>query len=130
VHVVAWRLLPGGLEGVVAKRLGSTYLPGRRWTSWVKHRLRREERLAVTGVRRSPEGKADAVFVARHPRDGSLTSAGSIELGLRPELVEEIRAATPRAPNPPPRRNRVISDNRVRGRVLSRPPSDGLGAGV
>jgi bifunctional non-homologous end joining protein LigD len=112
------QLLPGELEGVVAKRLGSTYLPGRRWTSWVKHKLRREERLAVTGVRRSPEGEADALFVARQLPDGTLTSAGSIELGLRPELVEEIRAATPRAPNPPPRRDRVVSDSRVRGRVL------------
>ena len=29
------------------------YLPGRRSTSWVKHKLRREERLAVTGLRRT-----------------------------------------------------------------------------
>jgi len=35
-----------GLEGVVAKRLGSTYIPGRRCTAWVKFKLRREERLA------------------------------------------------------------------------------------
>lgn len=26
-----------GLEGVVAKRLGSAYIPGRRCTAWVKH---------------------------------------------------------------------------------------------
>ena len=39
-----------GLEGVVAKRLSSTYIPGRRRTAWVKHKLRREERLAMTVV--------------------------------------------------------------------------------
>jgi hypothetical protein len=38
-----------GIEGVVAKPLGSPYIPGRRCTAWVKHKLRREERLAVTG---------------------------------------------------------------------------------
>lgn len=40
------------LEGVVAKRRDSSYLPGRRSTAWIKHKLRREERLAATGVRR------------------------------------------------------------------------------
>jgi len=38
-----------GLEGVVAKRLGSTYIPGRRCTAWVKHKLPRVECLAMTG---------------------------------------------------------------------------------
>ena len=84
-----------GLEGVVAKRLSSTYLPGRRCTAWVKHKLRREERLAVTGVRRNRDGHVDAIFVARHQTDGSFTGAGAIELGLHRELVErlEIRLA-------------------------------------
>jgi len=84
-----------GLEGVVAKRLSSTYLPGRRCTAWVKRKLRREERLAVTGVRRNRHGRVDAIFVARHQADGSFTGAGAIEIGLHRELVErlEIRLA-------------------------------------
>jgi bifunctional non-homologous end joining protein LigD len=84
-----------GLEGVVAKRLSSTYLPGRRCTAWVKHKLRREERLAVTGVRRNRDGHVEAIFVARHQTDGSFTGAGAVELGLHRELVErlEIRLA-------------------------------------
>ena len=61
-----------GLEGVVAKRLSSTYIPGRRCTAWVKHKLRREERLAMTGVRRTSDAVAKAVFVARALPDGSL----------------------------------------------------------
>ena len=57
-----------GLAGVVAKPLGSTYIPGRRCTAWVKHKLRREERLAMTGVRRTSDAVAEAVFVgARCP---------------------------------------------------------------
>ena len=77
-----------GLEGVVAKRLASTYVPGRRCTAWVKHKLRREERLAVSGVRRTGEGRVEAILVSRRQSDGSLSGAGSIELGLRRELVD------------------------------------------
>lgn len=95
-----------GLEGVVAKRLSSTYLPGRRCTAWVKRKIRREERLAVTGVRRNRDGHVDAVFVARRQTDGSFTGAGAIELGLHRELVErlEIRLAE----MPARRRGRVV----------------------
>ena len=79
-----------GLEGVVAKRLSSTYIPGRRCTAWVKHKLRREERLAVRGIRRARDGQLEAIFVARHRPDGSFTGAGSIELGLHRGLVEQL----------------------------------------
>jgi ATP-dependent DNA ligase len=74
----------------VAKRRDSRYTPGRRSAAWIKHKLRRQERLAVTGIRRSREGRAEAVFVARSLPDGSLSSAGSIERGLRPNLIEEL----------------------------------------
>ena len=79
-----------GLEGVVAKRLDSRYLPGRRSTAWIKHKLRRDEQLTVTGVRWSPEGFVEALFVARARPDGSFASAGAIELGLQRELVDAL----------------------------------------
>jgi bifunctional non-homologous end joining protein LigD len=59
-----------GLEGVMAKRLSSTYTPGRPCPAWVKHKLHREERLAVTGVRRTSDAVAEAVFAARALPDG------------------------------------------------------------
>ena len=76
-----------GLEGVVAKRRDSRYLAGRRTTAWLKHKLRREEQLAVTGLRRTRAGAVEASFVARRHPNGSFTGAGSIELGLRPKLI-------------------------------------------
>lgn len=79
-----------GMEGVVAKRLDSAYASGRRTAAWVKHKLRREEQLAVTGVRRSRDGRLEALFVARRRVDGSFDRAGSIELGLRGELIESL----------------------------------------
>jgi bifunctional non-homologous end joining protein LigD len=90
-EVVA-RVAELGLEGVVAKRRDSRYLPGRRTTSWVKHKVRREEQLAVTGVRRTRAGAVDAIFVARRHPDGSFTGAGSIELGLHRELVARLES--------------------------------------
>jgi ATP-dependent DNA ligase len=53
------------MEGVVAKRLDSSYVPGRRSAALVKHKLRRDEHLAVIGARRSHDGRIDALFVAR-----------------------------------------------------------------
>jgi bifunctional non-homologous end joining protein LigD len=88
-HFVA-RVQELGLEGVVVKRLSSTYIPGCRCNAWVKHKLRRVERLAVTGIRRNREGHVDAIFVARHQTDGSFSGAGAIELGLHRPLVEQL----------------------------------------
>jgi bifunctional non-homologous end joining protein LigD len=79
-----------GLEGVVAKRISSAYIPGRRCTAWVKHKLRREERLAVTGIRRRRDGHVEAIFVARQHSDGSFAGAGAVELGLHRELLDHL----------------------------------------
>ena len=54
----------------MAKPLSSTYIPGRRCAAWVKHKLRREERLAMTGVRRTSDAVTKAVFVGRALPDG------------------------------------------------------------
>src|SRR3954468_3176954 len=39
-----------GLEGVVAKRMDSTYVPGRRSNTWIKVKHRRREQLIARGV--------------------------------------------------------------------------------
>ena len=89
-HEFVARVEQLGMEGVVAKRIDSTYVPGRRTAAWVKHKLRRDEQLAVTGARRSREGTLESLFVARPRSDGSFAGAGSIELGLRGDLVEGL----------------------------------------
>jgi bifunctional non-homologous end joining protein LigD len=88
-----------GLEGVVAKHLDSTYLPGRRSPRWIKHKLRREEQLAVTGIRRSADGRTEAVFVARRQPDGSIRTAGAVELGLHRELLDKLGQRLARLPS-------------------------------
>jgi bifunctional non-homologous end joining protein LigD len=95
-----------GLEGVVAKRRDSRYQPGRRASAWIKHKLRREEQLAVTGIRRTREGKVDGIHVARRLPDGAFAGAGSIELGLRPELIDVLQQ---RLAELPPRRRGAVT---------------------
>ena len=79
-----------GLEGAVAKRLDLRYLPGRRSTRWIKHKARREEQPAITGVRRSPRAeprRCSWLECCPMARSGG---AGAIELGLRRETVDEL----------------------------------------
>jgi bifunctional non-homologous end joining protein LigD len=79
-----------GLEGIVSKQLDAAYRPGRRSASWIKTKLRRQERLAVTGLRRTRESRVEAVIVARRLPDGSTRPAGSIEIGLRHDAIRQL----------------------------------------
>jgi bifunctional non-homologous end joining protein LigD len=84
-----------GLEGVVAKRLQSRYLPGRRSRSWLKHKHWRTEQLIVTGWRPAARREPDTVFLARVSPDGTLTYAGNAAYGLdrqRPALLRALEA--------------------------------------
>jgi bifunctional non-homologous end joining protein LigD len=63
-----------GLEGVVAKRLGSPYRPGLRSRDWTKLRLRREQEVVVVGWRPgrgSLAGSIGSVLVGVHDADGT-----------------------------------------------------------
>jgi bifunctional non-homologous end joining protein LigD len=70
-----------GLEGVVAKRLESVYAEGRRSRAWIKHKLRRRERLVVAGWRERA-GALPEFLLARRDEAGRLRPAGSASLGL------------------------------------------------
>jgi bifunctional non-homologous end joining protein LigD len=50
-----------GLEGIVAKRLASTYRPGRRSADWVKVQNRRRQELVVGGYMRGEGGRSRGV---------------------------------------------------------------------
>jgi bifunctional non-homologous end joining protein LigD len=87
------------LEGVVAKRLGSRYLPGRRSDSWQKLKLRRRETFVVAGYSVSTPGKPDELFLARAGETGELVAAGSsgyasLDADSRNRLREVLREHT------------------------------------
>jgi bifunctional non-homologous end joining protein LigD len=81
-----------GLEGVMAKRLGSTYRPGTRTKEWrkVKHRLETEVVIggytAGTGNRSSSFG---ALLVGRWV-DGSLAFAGGVGTGFTQRRLDDL----------------------------------------
>lgn len=85
-----------GLEGIVAKRLGSRYVPGTRTRDWVKVKHRRRVEVVIggftegTGNRESTFG---ALLVGRREQPGgSLGFAGGVGTGFSRVMLERLRA--------------------------------------
>ncbi len=73
-----------GLEGVVAKRLDSTYSPGRRSPHWIKVKNKRRVRLVVGGwlpEKERPE-RLGALLVGYFDDQGKLRYAGRVGTGF------------------------------------------------
>jgi bifunctional non-homologous end joining protein LigD len=83
-----------GLEGVMAKRLGSTYTPGARSKEWRKVKVRHEVEVVIggyTGGEGSRSSTFGALLVGR--RDGSrLAFAGGVGTGFTQRLLEHLLA--------------------------------------
>ena len=84
-----------GLEGVMAKRLGSTYTPGKRTKEWrkIKNRIRAE---VVIGGYSAGSGNRGGTFgallVGRRADDGRLSFAGGVGTGFNQTTLELLRA--------------------------------------
>ena len=79
-----------GLEGVVAKRLGSVYVPGRRSDDWIKVRFSRRQEFVVGGYK--PAGATfDSILVGYYDRN-DLRFAGKVRAGFTPHLRAEVFA--------------------------------------
>ena len=107
-----------GLEGVVAKRLESTYEPGKRTRTWLKVKVRRRQEMVVGGWlpgEGNRSGRIGALLVGYHdvPGDGPLTFAGRVGTGFKDVeltrlggLFEDL--ATDECPfDPPPPRAEI-----------------------
>jgi bifunctional non-homologous end joining protein LigD len=73
-----------GIEGIVAKRLDSTYLPGQRNSSWVKVKNVNEQDVVIGGWTPGEGGRArslGALAVGVYD-DGKLTYAGKVGTGF------------------------------------------------
>jgi bifunctional non-homologous end joining protein LigD len=84
-----------GLEGIMAKRLGSLYLPGQRSANWrkVKHRVRVE--LAVVGFTMGEGARAStfgALLLGRVADDGRLLYAGGVGSGFTDAVLGSLRS--------------------------------------
>jgi bifunctional non-homologous end joining protein LigD len=84
-----------GLEGVIAKRLGSTYQPGKRSPHWrkVKNRVRVDLVIGgYTGGSGSRSSTFGALLVGRHDSGGVLQFAGGVGTGFAQKRLDELIA--------------------------------------
>lgn len=104
--------LEQGLEGVVAKRVSSTYRPGQRSRDWVKVKHTRTERFVVGGWKPGEGGRTGRIgslLVGRYDSD-RLMFAGHVGSGLTEDVIADLagrlatltRATSPFADGVPP----------------------------
>jgi bifunctional non-homologous end joining protein LigD len=79
-----------GLEGVVAKRRKSTYVPGRRSDAWIKVRFAQHQEFVIGGFK--PNGRTFDSLVVGHYDGARLMSAGKVRNGLTPHLRADLFA--------------------------------------
>ncbi|MCY1157154.1 MAG: ATP-dependent ligase, partial [Citricoccus sp.] len=95
-----------GLEGVVAKRTGSIYLPGRRGSAWIKLKLQQHQEVVVIGVREGRgerSGGIGSLLAAVPDETGTLRYAGRVGTGFSAaQLVEVDQRLRPLVRDTPP----------------------------
>ena len=97
------------LEGIVAKRLGSTYQPGKRSPAWRKVKVRREQELVIGGWTKGGGNREDVFgsVLLGYYDDGALRYAGAVGTGFDRRLLESLQQkfaelATDTCPFDPP----------------------------
>lgn len=82
------------LEGVIAKRLDSSYRPGKRSSEWRKVKLRRAQEVVVAGYTRGRGKRAGrfGALVVGVQEEGGLRWAGNVGTGLSDRESERLLA--------------------------------------
>ena len=76
------------LEGIVAKRRGSTYQAGRRSPDWLKWQWKVQQEFVIGGFR--PGKPLDLIVVGYYDEAGKLTCAGKVRQRLNPWKRREL----------------------------------------
>jgi len=80
------------LEGVIAKRAGSRYLPGRRSRDWLKIKTHGDQEFVIAGYTKG-QGRRSGSFgslVLAYMKDGELTYAGNVGTGFNDATIDEL----------------------------------------
>jgi bifunctional non-homologous end joining protein LigD len=118
-----------GLEGIIAKRLGSSYRPGTRSKDWVKIKHRRRVELVVGGWRAGVGNRSStfgALLVGVEDA-GGLRFAGGVGTGFSQVALEQLRrqldglrsADCPFSPPPPASEARLATWVRPELRIVA-----------
>jgi bifunctional non-homologous end joining protein LigD len=81
------------MEGIVAKRLDSRYLPGARSDGWLKIKNSRRQEVVVAGWKPGKgnrEGQVGSLLVGVHQPDGGLAYAGHVGTGFTVETLRML----------------------------------------
>jgi bifunctional non-homologous end joining protein LigD len=79
-----------GLEGVIAKRRGSTYQPGERSKDWLKLKLENQQEFVIGGFRPDGRSSIDALIVG-YFEGKQLKFAGKVRAGFTPHIRGQLR---------------------------------------
>lgn len=81
-----------GLEGIMAKRLGSAYLPGKRSPNWrkVKHRRRLDVVIGGFTVGQGNRASSFGSLLVGRPTDEGLVFAGGVGTGFDQRRLDEL----------------------------------------
>jgi bifunctional non-homologous end joining protein LigD len=81
-----------GLEGIVAKRLDSRYVPGRRTRDWLKLKTHGRQELVVAGYTKGTGRRASSFgsLVLGYYRGGELVYAGNVGTGFGGKEIETL----------------------------------------
>nr|WP_280186824.1 MULTISPECIES: non-homologous end-joining DNA ligase [Nocardia] len=83
-----------GLEGIMSKRLDSTYQPGRRSRLWIKSPLRRTSDVVVAGWISSRSGGQDSIgslILGAYDADSTFTYIGHVGTGFTARMRRTLR---------------------------------------
>jgi ATP-dependent DNA ligase len=84
-----------GLEGVVAKKLGSRYLPGKRSDAWLKIKKRSRMFCAIIGFLPAEDGSRDfrsLIIASNDPSENLLRPVGKVGTGFPKRVRDRINA--------------------------------------
>lgn len=125
-----------GLEGVVAKRLDSTYEPGRRSAAWLKVRNVRREDVVVGGWVPGAGRRSDGIgaLLVGVEQDGALRYAGRVGTGFTDAELDRLAGLLERrddspfsdAGTQPPRESVFVHPSRVAEVEFTEWTSDGM----
>jgi bifunctional non-homologous end joining protein LigD len=83
-----------GAEGVVAKRLESTYQPGRRSPAWVKTPRNRTVEVVIVGWKPgagSRSGRIGSLLLGMYDDDGRLVYVGNVGTGFTQQMLVQLQ---------------------------------------
>lgn len=89
-----------GLEGLIAKRRDSTYLPGRRSKDWVKVKHQRMQEVVIGGWRAGEGRRAGGIgslLLGVPDADGRLVYAGHVGTGFTARMLDDLATSLRRS---------------------------------